>query len=76
MKVQNFSKICFKFFEKYSFENIASFSCRGCQTLSPDMRRTYTFLKSPRHTDFKLCGCLNKHRPSAKQYVSTVNCET
>ena len=23
-----------------------------------------------------LCGCLNKHQLSAKQYVSTVNCET
>ena len=22
----------------FFFENIASFSCRGCQTLSPDMR--------------------------------------
>ena len=38
MQVQNFSKICCKLFEKYFFENIASFSCRGCQTLSPDMR--------------------------------------
>ena len=41
--------------------------------------RTYTFLKSPRLTDsngITLRGCLNEHRPSAKQYVSTVNCET
>ena len=38
MQVQNFSKIRSKFFEKYFFENIASFSCRGCQTLSSDMR--------------------------------------
>ena len=38
MQVQNFSKIRSKIFEKYFFENIASFSCRGCQTLSPDMR--------------------------------------
>ena len=74
MQVQNFSKICSKIFEKYFFENIVSFSCRECQTLSPDMRiifllsimkekqaffllalqtdgRTYTFLKSFRHTD-------------------------
>ena len=72
MQAQNFSKIRSKIFEKYFFENIASFSCRGCQTLLPDMRiifllsimkeewaffvsitngQTYTFLKSPRHTD-------------------------
>ena len=76
MQWQNFSKIRSKIFEKYFSTNIASFSCRGCQTLSPDMQimfllsimkeeyaffvsvtngqtdgRTYTFLKSPRHTD-------------------------
>ena len=34
----NFLKIRSKIFEKYFFENIASFSYRGCQTLSPDMR--------------------------------------
>ena len=38
MQVQNFSKICSKIFENYFFENIASFSCRGCQTLSSDRR--------------------------------------
>ena len=38
MQVQIFSKIRSKIFGKYFFENIASFSCRGCQTLSPDMR--------------------------------------
>ena len=38
MQVQNFSKIRSKIFEKYFFENIASFSCRECQTLSSDMR--------------------------------------
>ena len=38
MQVQIFSKIRSKIVEKYFFENIASFSCRGCQTLSPDMR--------------------------------------
>ena len=39
MEVQNFSKIRFKMIEKYFFfENIASFSCRACQTLSPDIR--------------------------------------
>ena len=38
MQVQNFSKIRSKIFEKYFFENNASFSFRGCQTLSPDMR--------------------------------------
>ena len=38
MQVLKFSKIRSKIFEKYSFENIVSFSCRGCQTLSPDMR--------------------------------------
>ena len=37
MQVQNFSKIRHNIFEKYFFENIASFYCRGCQTLSPDM---------------------------------------
>ena len=38
MQVQNFSKIPSKIVEKYFFENIALFSCRGCQTLLPDMR--------------------------------------
>ena len=38
MQVQNFSKIRCKIFENYFSENIASFSCRGCQTLSSDMR--------------------------------------
>ena len=38
MQVRNFSKILSKIFEKYYFENIASISCRGCQTLSPDVR--------------------------------------
>ena len=38
MQVQNFSKIRSKIFEKYFVENTASFSCRGCQTLSSDMR--------------------------------------
>ena len=38
MQVQNFSKNRFKIFEKYFFENIASFSCRGCQTLSLDIK--------------------------------------
>ena len=38
MQVQNFSKIRFKIFEKYFFENSALFSCRECQPLSPDMR--------------------------------------
>ena len=37
-QIRNFSKIQSKIFEKYFFENIASFSCRGCQTLSSDMR--------------------------------------
>ena len=38
MQVQNFSKIRSKIFEKYFFENMASFSCRGCQALSSYMR--------------------------------------
>ena len=38
MQEQNCSKIRSKFFEKYFFENIASFSYRECQPLSPDMR--------------------------------------
>ena len=38
MQVQNFSKIRSKIFENYFFENIAPFSCRGCQTLSFDVR--------------------------------------
>ena len=38
MQVQNFSKIRSKILENFFFENIASFSCRGCQPLSPDMR--------------------------------------
>ena len=38
MQVQNFSKTRSKIVEKYFFENIASFSYRGCQTLSPDMQ--------------------------------------
>ena len=38
MQVQNFSESRSKIFEKYFFENIASFSCRGCQILSPDIR--------------------------------------
>ena len=38
MQVQNFSKIRSKIFEQYFFENIALFSYRGCQTLSPDIR--------------------------------------
>ena len=36
--MQNFSKNRFKIFENYFSKNIASFSCRGCQTLSSDMR--------------------------------------
>ena len=38
MQVCNFSKIQSKIFEKYFFENIGLFSCRGCQTFSSDMR--------------------------------------
>ena len=38
LQIRIFLKIRSKIFEKYFFENIASFSCRGCQTLSPDMR--------------------------------------
>ena len=38
MPVQNFYKFRSKIFEKYFFENIATFSCRGSQTLSSDMR--------------------------------------
>ena len=38
MQIRNFSKIRSKIFENYFSENIASFSCRGCQTLSSDMR--------------------------------------
>ena len=38
MQEQNFSKIRCKIFEKYFFQNIASFSFRGCQTLSPDIQ--------------------------------------
>ena len=38
MQIRNFSKIQSKIFENYFFENIATFSCRGIQTLSSDMR--------------------------------------
>ena len=39
MKIGNFSKIQSKIFEKYIFfESITSFSCRGCETFSSDMR--------------------------------------
>ena len=38
MQIHDFLKIQSKIFEKYFFENIASFSCTGRQTLSPDMR--------------------------------------
>ena len=38
MQIRNFSKIQSKIFEKYFFENIVTFSCRGSQTLSSDMR--------------------------------------
>ena len=38
MQIRNFSKSQSKIFEKYFFENIATFSCRGYQTLSPDMQ--------------------------------------
>ena len=38
MQIPNFSKIRSKIFEKFFFENIASISCRGCQTLSSDMQ--------------------------------------
>ena len=39
MEIHTFLKIRSKIFENiFFFENIASFSCRGCQTLSSDMR--------------------------------------
>ena len=38
MQIRNFSKIRSKIFEKYFFEDIASFSYRGCQTHSSDVR--------------------------------------
>ena len=38
MQIRNFSKIQSKIFENYFSENIASFSCRGCQTFSSDIR--------------------------------------
>ena len=38
MQVQIFPKIRSKIFEKLFFENIILFSCRGCQTVSSDMR--------------------------------------
>ena len=38
VQIRIFSKILSKIFEKYFFENIISFSCRGCQALSSDMR--------------------------------------
>ena len=38
MEISNFSKILSIIFEKYFFKNIASFSSRGCQALSSDMR--------------------------------------
>ena len=38
MQIRNFSKIQSKIFEEYFFENIATFSCRGCQILSSDMQ--------------------------------------
>ena len=38
MQIRNFSKIQSKIFEDYFFENIATFSCRGSQTLSSVMR--------------------------------------
>ena len=44
MQIRNFSKIQSKIFEKYFFDNIISFSCRGCQALSSDMRITILLL--------------------------------
>ena len=38
MQIRNFSKIQSKTFENYFFENIATLSCRGSQTLLSDMR--------------------------------------
>ena len=38
VQIRNFLKIRSKIFEKNFFETIASFSCRGCQPFSPDMR--------------------------------------
>ena len=38
IQIRNFSKIQSKIFENYFFENIATFSYRGSQTLSSDMR--------------------------------------
>ena len=38
MQIPNFSKIQAKIFEEKNCENIASFSCKECQTLSSDMR--------------------------------------
>ena len=38
MQIRNFSKIQFEIFEKYFLENIATFSYRGSQILSSDMR--------------------------------------
>ena len=38
MQIRNLSKIWSKIFEKYLFENTASFSCRGCQAHLSDVR--------------------------------------
>ena len=38
MQIRNFSEIQSKIFENYFFENIATFSGRGSQPLSSDMR--------------------------------------
>ena len=56
MQVQNFSKIRSKIFEKYFFENIASFPCRECQTLSLDMRNIFFTANNEGRVGFFLLG--------------------
>ena len=50
--MQNFSKIRSKIFENYFSENIASFSCRGCQAFSSDMQITILLLIRTEEQDF------------------------
>ena len=48
----NFSKIRLNFFEKCIFENMASFSCRGCQALLYDNRIILLLIKKEEQAFF------------------------
>ena len=74
MQIPNFLKIQSKIFEKHFFENIASFSCRGCQTLSSDMQ--IIILLSIMKEEQAFFVSVTNGQTDRRNYVSTLNCET